>query len=115
MASQPFGLVSSVPPENVASLVRLKIPGRNQNDVAFPDPHSPLQLASNSAQPFFAVLTFHQDPFSAKHFNSRAQHIVCTRQQHFLKVSLVFDFSFTRPQHQLTWLHLFAPTICQLE
>jgi hypothetical protein len=99
MASQPFRLVFPVSPENVASLVRLKIPGRNQNDVAFPDPHSPLQLASNSAQPFFAVLALYHDSFSAQHLNGYAQHIVCTWQQHFFKVSLVFDFSFTYFQH----------------
>jgi len=94
MTSQPFSLVFPVPPENVASLVRLKIPRRNQNDVAFSDPHSPLQLASNSAQPFFAVLTFHQDPFSAQHFDSRAQHIVSARQHHIFKVPFICDFSF---------------------
>jgi hypothetical protein len=105
MTSQPFRLVFPVSPENVASLVRLKIPGRNQNDVAFPDPHSPLQLASNSAQPFFAVLALHQDSFSAQHLNGYAQHIVYTRQHHVFKVSLVFDFSFTHFQH-LTHLHL---------
>jgi len=115
MTSQPFRLVSSISPENVAPLVRLKVPGRNQNDVAFPDPHSPLQLASNSAQPFFAVLALHQDSVSAQHFNSRAQHIVCTRQQHVFKVSLVFDFPFTHPQHQIPWLRLLAPTIYQSE
>jgi hypothetical protein len=115
MASQPFGLVSSISPENVTALVRLKIPRRNQNNVAFSNPHSPLQLASNSAQPFFAILTLHHDSFSTQHFNSRAQHIVRTRQQHILKVPLIFDFSFTHPQHQIPWLHLLAPTIYQLE
>jgi hypothetical protein len=96
MIPKPLSLIPPIPPENVAALVRLKIPRRNQNNVAFPNPHSPFQLASNSAQPFFAVLALYQESFSAQHFNSRAQHIVRTRQQHFLKVSLVFDFSFTQ-------------------
>jgi hypothetical protein len=115
MPSQPFRLIFPVPPENVAALVRLKIPRRNQNDVAFSDPHSPFQLASNSAQPFFAVLAFHQDSFSAQHFDSSAQHIVCTRQQHIFKITFICDFSLTHPQHQIPWLYLLAPTIYQLE
>jgi hypothetical protein len=113
--SEPVRLVSSVSPVDVTSCVRLKIPRRNQNDIAFSDPHSPFQLASNSAQPFFAVLAFHQDSFSAQHFDSSAQHIVCTRQQHIFKIAFICDFSLTHPQHQIPWLHLLAPTIYQLE
>jgi hypothetical protein len=92
--SEPVRLVFPVSPENVASLVRLKIPRRNQNNITLSDPHTPFQLASNSAQTFFAVLTLYHDSFSAKHFNSRAQHIVSTRQQHIFKIPFICDFSF---------------------
>lgn len=96
MTSEPFQLVSPITPENVTTLVRLKIPRRNQNNVTFPNPHSPLQLASNPAKSFFTVLTLHHDSFSTQHFYSHSQHIVYTRQQHFLKVCLILDFSFTQ-------------------
>jgi hypothetical protein len=92
--SKPVRLIPPVPPENIASRIRLKIPRRNQNNIALPDPHSPLQLAANPAQPFLTVLTLHHDSFGAQHLNSRAQHIVCTRQQHVFKVSFICDFSF---------------------
>jgi hypothetical protein len=92
--SEPVRLVFPISPENVAPLVRLKIPRRNQNDIAFSYPHSPLQLASNSAQSLFAVLALHQDSFSAQHFDSRAQHIVSTWQYHIFKVPFICDFSF---------------------
>jgi hypothetical protein len=68
--SEPFRLVFPVSPENVASRIRLKIPRRNQNNITLANPHATFQLASNPAQPLFAVLALHQDSFSAKHFNS---------------------------------------------
>jgi hypothetical protein len=93
--SEPVRLIPSVSPENVASLVRLKIPRRNQNNITFSYPHTPLQLASNSAQPLLAVLASHQNPLTTQHLNSRAQHIASTRQQHVFKVPFISDFSFT--------------------
>ncbi len=92
--SQPFRLIPSVTPKNVATLIRLKIPRRNQNNIAFPNPHPPLQLTTNPAQPLFTILTPHQNPFSTKHLNSRTQHIASTRQQHVFKVTFICDFSF---------------------
>ena len=62
MASQPFSLILSVSPEDVASFVRLKIPMGNQNNVSFSDPYSSLQFASNSAQSLLVVLAPHKDP-----------------------------------------------------
>jgi hypothetical protein len=70
MAPKPLSLIPSVTPEDVASRIRLEIPGRNQNDVALANPYSPLKFAPNPAQPFFAVLTLHQNPFSTQHLNS---------------------------------------------
>jgi hypothetical protein len=93
--SKPFRLIPSVPPENVASLVRLEIPRRNQNNITFPNPHPPFQLAAHSTEPFFAILTLNHDSFSTQHFKSHTQNIASTRQQHFFKVPFISDFSFT--------------------
>jgi hypothetical protein len=96
MASQPFTLILPVPPENVTSFVRLKIPGRNQNNVSLSDPYSSLQFASNSAQSFFAVLTFHQDSVKTQHSNGYAQHIICGWQHHIFNLFFADDLSFTQ-------------------
>jgi hypothetical protein len=100
--SKPIRLIFSVPPVNVASRVWLKIPWRNQNNIAFSYPHSPLQLATNSAQSFFPVLAFHHNPLTTQHPNSHTQNVVSTRQQHIFKVPFIRDFSFTHlptPNH----------------
>jgi hypothetical protein len=93
--SKPFRLIPSVTPKNVTSLVRLEIPRRNQNNIAFPDPHSPFQLASYSTEPFFAILTLNHYSFRTKHLNSSTQNIASTRQQNVFKVPFICDFSFT--------------------
>ena len=57
--SQPFGLISFVSPYDVAPLVRLEIPWRDQNDVSLPYPHSSLHFSSDSAEALLAVLATH--------------------------------------------------------
>jgi hypothetical protein len=55
-SAEIFGLRVRVPPNHIAAFVALKIPRRNNNNVAIPDPHAPFHFAANTAEPFFAVL-----------------------------------------------------------
>jgi len=96
MASQPFSLILPVPPENVASLVQLKLPRRNQNNVSLSDRYSSLPPASNSAQSFFTVLTLHQDSVKIQHSNSYAKYIIYDWQHHISNPFLADDPPFTQ-------------------
>jgi hypothetical protein len=89
-------LILPVPPENVSALIRLKIPRRNQNNVSHSDPHSSLQLASDSAQSFFAVLALHQDSVKPHHSDSYAQYIICRWQHHIFYLSFADDLPFAQ-------------------
>ena len=93
--SQPFSLASSVPPENVSSVV-LKVPRRNQNNVSFPYPDSSFQLASNSTQALTAILTLHQNPVKTQQPHSYTKHVATSWQNHFFNFFFADDFSFTQ-------------------
>ena len=58
-----------VPPNHIAAFVALKIPRRNNNDVAFPDPNAPFHFAANTAEPFFAVLALNQNTIETEQFH----------------------------------------------
>lgn len=99
IGSEPVRLVSSISPENVAPLVWLKIPRGNQNDVALSYPNSPFHFTSNSANAFFAVLTFNSKPVESKQFRHYADHVCCSRQHHRLCFIFAEDFLFTQRSH----------------
>ena len=80
LSSQPVCLVSLVSPDNVAPLVGLKIPRRDQNDVSHPYPHSPFHLPAYPAEALLAVLTSHHKPVETKHCLGYTHHIVTSRQ-----------------------------------
>ena len=50
-----------ITPYYIAAFVTLKIPWRNDYDVAFADPNAPFHFASDSAKAFFAVLALNQN------------------------------------------------------
>jgi hypothetical protein len=89
-------LILPVPPENVSTLIRLKIPRRNQNNVSYSDPHSSLQLSSNSAQSFFAVLALYQESVITHHLDSYAQYIICRWQHHMFYIFFADDLPFAQ-------------------
>jgi len=82
MASQPFALVSSVSPENVAALVRLKIPRRNQNDVAFSYPDPSFHLPPYATKAFMPILALNQNSVEAQELHCYAQHVALGGHDH---------------------------------
>jgi len=80
LSSQPVCLVSLVSPDNVAPLVGLEIPRRNQNDVSHPYPHSPFHLPAYPAEALLAVLTSHHKSVETKHCLGYTNYIVTSRQ-----------------------------------
>ena len=102
-SSQPVCLVSLVSPDNVAPLVGLEIPWRDQNDVSHPYPHSSLHLPAYPAEAFIAVLATHQNPIETKHFLGYTNYIVTSRQ---LDSIIVFALDFPL-SHVITSAFLF--------
>jgi len=80
LSSQPVCLVSLVSPDNVAPLVGLEIPRRDQNDVSYPYPHSSLHLSAYSAEAFMSVLAAYHKSVETKHCLGYADYIVTGRQ-----------------------------------
>jgi hypothetical protein len=88
-------LISFVSPNDVAPLVGLEIPWRDQNDVALPYPHSSFHLSSDSAETLVAVLTAHQNSIETQHFFGYAHDVVGHRQLNVAKLFFAFDLSFS--------------------
>jgi len=96
--SQPFGLIPFVSLYDVAPLVKLEIPRRDQNNISLPYPHSPLHLSPNSAETLLAVLAAHQNPIETQHFFGYANDVVNHRQHHILKLFLADDLLFSQSE-----------------
>ncbi len=61
-----------VPPNNITAFVALKIPRRNDNDVAVADPNAAFHFSADAAEAFFAVLAFDHDAVEAEEFGDDA-------------------------------------------
>jgi len=55
-SAEIIGLRVRVPPNDIAAFVALKIPWRNDHNVAFSDPNASFHFAADTAQSFVAVL-----------------------------------------------------------
>jgi len=89
---QPVGLIAGVPEDDVALLLELEIPRRDQDDVTFSDPVPLLYLAADPAHPPVPVLT--DDPHASKPviLVYDAQHVVSIGKHHTLPdVTLTLD------------------------
>ncbi len=93
--AQPTHLILSVPKENVAPQLCLKLPWRHQNNVTVSYPDASFHFPANSAESLFAVLAVHHDSVSPEHLHRYAQHIVAGRKNHLFTICFVRDFSFT--------------------
>lgn len=124
LSSQPVCLVSFVSPDNVASLVGLEIPWRDQNDVSYPYPHSPFHLPAYPAEALLAVLATHHKPIETKHCLGYTHYIVTSRQLDGIIV-FAFDlpfshdststFLFHKRLHNLNTLVFFSSISSKLE
>jgi len=103
MGSQPARLVFSVPPTNVASNIRLKIPRRNQNNISHTNPDPSLQLPSDSTETFMTILTLYRDSIKAKQSYCYSQHIIGNRQLNPTHVIFADNLSFTQSFSPLGW------------
>ena len=68
-SAESVGLRVRVSPNHIAAFVALKIPRRNNNNIAFPDPNAPLHFAANTTEPFFAVLALNQNTIETEQFH----------------------------------------------
>src|ERR671938_793633 len=79
---------------NDVSLVRLKVPWSNQNQITISYPHSSLYLASNSTCPYLAIGTFYNDVISTDQLYDLSKQLTLAGHNHLLKCSFVENFSF---------------------
>jgi hypothetical protein len=86
----------SVPPDNVALALRLKIPRRNKNNIPFANPHSTLDFASYSAEAFMSILTLNHNSVKAQHLNSHTKNVGCSRQNQVLHINFAYNLLLTQ-------------------
>jgi hypothetical protein len=78
--AQLIRLSLCIAPNKVATLVRLKIPRRNQDNVSFPYPNPPLHLPANPTQTLMSILTPHKNTIETQQSHGYAQNIVNGRK-----------------------------------
>lgn len=80
-----------VAPNNVAALVALKIPRRNDDNVTFANPDSPFHFSADSAESFVAVLAFYHDAVEPEEFRDDAQDFSFCRVDHLVECAFAQD------------------------
>lgn len=95
VVSEPRCLIFSIACEDIASLIRLKVPRRHQNDIPNSNPHSSLEFSPHPAQTLVTILTPHHNSFKAEQFRGYSKNIGPTWQLHPAKV-FAHDLSFSQ-------------------
>jgi hypothetical protein len=104
LPAKRFRLRLRVTPNQIPTLVRLKIPWRHQHHVSFTYPDPPLHLSPNATQTFVTILTFDQNTVITKQLYSHTQNIVCRRNNQLVQFSFTQHFLLT----QLSTFETFA-------
>jgi hypothetical protein len=68
-SAEIVGLCVRVSPNYIAAFVALKIPWRNDYNVAFSDPNASFHFAANAAEPFFAILALNPNAIETEQFH----------------------------------------------
>jgi hypothetical protein len=96
---KPSGFTLGIPPNNISSFVRLEIPGCNEDDISFANPHPLLHSSPNSAESSLTIGTFHTNTVIAKKLYSNAQNFSLSwnsNANHFtLLARLTLEFTTT--------------------
>ncbi len=86
-----------VTPNQIAPLIRLKVPWRNEHHISFTYPNAPFHLAPYTTHAFVSILASNKHTVEAEQPNSYSQNIICGWKHQPTQFSLAQDFLLAQP------------------